>query len=156
MAEHGWHQYKQGAGSLDSYYIRRLPAHLQAIERWDDLADLLCDLEYIQTKCAAKLTYELIEDYKSALQEDPDNAENIRKEKERKARMKKYTSDLIAYAKGDIKILDIPKSIEPWSDQKKKERIKAEQKQLEEEERQRKIKEEEERKRKEQEELQRK
>ena len=84
---------------------------------WDKVADLLCNLDFIQVKSAAKLTYDLINDINEALVVIPDNTENIRKEKEDQARMEKYTHDLIAYAEGKITEIDIPDSVQPLSEQ---------------------------------------
>jgi WD40 repeat protein len=84
---------------------------------WDNITNTLCNLDFIQAKAAAKMTYELINDFNEVLELIPDNSENIRKEKERQARMDKYTQDLIACAKGEISTeeLDIPESITPWT-----------------------------------------
>jgi WD40 repeat protein len=88
-------------------------------ELWDEVTNTLCNLDFIQAKAAAKMTYELVNDFNTALEVIPDNAENIREEKERQARMDKYTQDLIACAKGEITIeeLDIPESITPWTEE---------------------------------------
>lgn len=84
---------------------------------WDEVTDTLCNLDFIQAKAAAKMTYELVNDFNTVLEVIPDNAENILEEKERKARMDKYTLDLIACAKGEITTdeLEIPESIFPWT-----------------------------------------
>ena len=88
-------------------------------EMWDEVTETLCNLDFIQAKAAAKMTYELGSDINAALEVIPDNAENIRKEKERQARMDKYTHDLIACAKGEISVdeLEIPESITPWTEE---------------------------------------
>ena len=90
---------------------------------WDEVTDTLCNLDFIQAKACAKLTYDLVRDFNDVLAVIPDNAENIRIEKERQVRMKKYTNDLIAYSRGEIKELNIPKSITPWSEEKIKAEI---------------------------------
>jgi len=93
-------------------------------EMWDEVTNTLCNLDFIQAKAAAKMTYELVNDFNATLKVIPDNSENIKKEKERQARMDKYTQDLIACAKGEFSIaeLQIPESVTPWS----KQQIKAE------------------------------
>jgi len=86
-------------------------------EMWDEVTNTLCNLDFIQAKAAAKMTYELVKDFNTALEVIPDNAETIREDKERQARMDKYTQDLIACAKGEKTIdeLEIPESITPWT-----------------------------------------
>ena len=78
---------------------------------WDEVTNTLCDLEFIQAKACAKMTYDLVNDFNTVLLEAPDNAENIREENKRQARMEKYTRDLIAYAKGEIAELEVPQKI---------------------------------------------
>jgi WD40 repeat protein len=87
-------------------------------EMWDEVTNTLCNLDFIQAKAAAKMTYELVHDFNAALEVIPDNTENICEEKERQAKMDKYTQDLIACAKGEITIdeLEIPQSITPWTE----------------------------------------
>jgi hypothetical protein len=65
-------------------------------EMWDEVTDTLCDLEFIQAKAVAKMTFDLVRDFNDVLEVIPDNAENIRKEKARQKLMDKYTRDLIA------------------------------------------------------------
>lgn len=119
LAEYGWQQYKNNPETMDVFFIKWLPAHLQTLANWNDLTDLLSDLDFIQAKCVAEMTYDLVKDYNNALEVIPDNTENIRKEEERQARLDKYAEDLVLYAKGEISELDIPDSITPWN----KERI---------------------------------
>ena len=89
-------------------------------EMWDEVTNTLCNLDFIQAKACAKMTYELVTDFNDVLEVIPDNAENIRKEKERQARMDKYTRDLIACAKGEITRfeLEVPESTTPWPQEK--------------------------------------
>jgi len=93
-------------------------------ELWDNITNTLCNLDFIQAKAAAKMTYDLVYDFNEVLEVIPDNQKNIEEEKVRQARMDKYTLDLIACAKGEITIdeLEIPESITPWT----KEQIDAE------------------------------
>jgi len=87
---------------------------------WDEVTDTLCNLDFIQAKAVAKMTYNLVEDFNNVLEVIPDNSKNIREEKVRQSRMEKYTRDLIACAKSEITIgeLQIPESITPWSQDK--------------------------------------
>lgn len=115
LANYGWQQFLNGIENMDPYFIKWLPRHLLKLERWEDLVNLLCNLEYIQGKAVAKLTYQLVEDFNLVLQSIPDNAKYIRLDNERKVRLDKYIRDLIAYAQGKDKELKIPISINPWS-----------------------------------------
>jgi WD40 repeat protein len=92
-------------------------------EMWDEVTDSLCNLDFIQAKASAKMTYELVNDFNTALEVIPDNQKNIKAEKARQARMDRYTKDLIAYAKDEIKELEVPESITPWSKERTEEEI---------------------------------
>ena len=87
-------------------------------ELWDDVTETLCNLDFIQAKAVAKMTYELVRDFNDVLVVIPDNAENINREKARQERMDKYSRDLIAYAKGELTKLEIPESTTPWLQEK--------------------------------------
>lgn len=105
-------------------YVRKLmeqPWQMTQAGMWDEVTDTLCNLDFIQAKAVAKLTYELVDDFNKVLEVIPENAENVRKERERQARMEKYTQDLISYAKGEIKAeeLDIPQCVIPWTEEEK-------------------------------------
>jgi WD40 repeat protein len=78
---------------------------------WDEVTNTLCNLDFIQAKAAGKLTYDLVKDFNDVLEVITDNIENIGQEKAKQARMEKYTKDLIAYAKGEIKELEIPETL---------------------------------------------
>jgi WD40 repeat protein len=97
-----------------------LPWQQTKAEMWDEVTGTLCNLDFIQAKAAAKMTYELVKDFNAVLQEIPDNAENIRKVKEWHERMDKYARDLIACANRALTIeeLKIPDSIIPWTQKK--------------------------------------
>ena len=97
-----------------------LPWLLTKSEDWDALTSTLCNLDFIQAKAVAKMTFELVNDFNAALEVIPENSEAIQEEKERQARMEKYTQDLIACAKWEITIaeLEIPESIAPWTDER--------------------------------------
>ena len=96
-----------------------LPWQQTKAEMWNEVTNTLCNLDFIQAKSAAKMTYELVNDFNSVLDVIPDNAETIRQEMERQARMDKYTHDLIFCAKGEITAdeLEIPESITPWTEE---------------------------------------
>ncbi len=124
LANFGYQQYQHDLKTLHLYFIKNLPSHCFHAKLWDNVTDLLCDLNFIQAKSAAKLTYDLVKDYNDVLTVIPDNKENIRQKKEGQEGVEKYIRDLIAYAKGEIKELDIPQSQPPWSKEKINEEIK--------------------------------
>ena len=84
-------------------------------ELWNEVTNTLCDLDFIQAIAVVAMTFELIKDFNFVLVEIPDNAEFLREENEHLARMDKYTRDLVAYAKGEIAMLEIPECIVTWS-----------------------------------------
>jgi RNAse (barnase) inhibitor barstar len=87
---------------------------------WDNVTNTLCNLEFIQAKAAAKMTYELVEDFNQVIQVIPENAKKICQEELRKARMEKYVRDLVLLANGEYRIeeLEIPRSITPWNEER--------------------------------------
>ena len=114
-----WLEFKEeGVSGISQYALRHLPFHLIKNKEWDKIIELLCNLNFIQAKAADKMTYELLGDFNEALDAIPDNAENIRIEKERQGRIKKYTQDLIACAKGEITDFELvmPDSIPSWTE----------------------------------------
>jgi len=93
-----------------------LPYHMTGANDWAALEKILCDLDFIGTKCAVGMTYNLIDDYAFALASLPESSEDKQHGKERNEKIKKYSADLIAYAKGNIDRLDIMSSSKPWSE----------------------------------------
>ncbi len=81
------------------FTLSHLPHHLTHSERWDDLESVLCDLFFIDAKCTKGMTYELVSDYKMALDVLPEAQEERRKEEERKGRMKRWTREIIEYSR---------------------------------------------------------
>ena len=101
--------------------IRKLveqPWQQRKAEAWDEVIETLCNLDFIQAKSAARMTFDLIDDFIAAMLEITDNSENIRKENQRQERLNKYARDLVLYANGEICELEVPESIKPWSEKK--------------------------------------
>jgi hypothetical protein len=64
-------------------HVRRcmeLPFQQTNIQHWNEVIDTLCNLEFIQAKAAAKLTYDLVKDFKVIFQKMLDNVGNNREE----------------------------------------------------------------------------
>ena len=118
LSELLWNEYQQnGALNISHYGLKHLPVHLLVETMWDNLTDLLCNLDFVQAKAAAKMTWELVEDLNAAMQVIPENQKHIREEQQQQARMEKYTRDLIACARGEIsgEELEVPESVKPWT-----------------------------------------
>ncbi len=101
--------------------IRKLaeqPWQQTKAEKWDELEKTLCDLWFLDAKVMADQLQQLQKDYDFALTYLPESQKEKEVEIRRQQRIKKYTEDLIAYAKEEIKELDIISSIEPWSEEK--------------------------------------
>jgi len=48
------------------------------------VTDPICNLDFIQAKAGAKMTYDLVKDFNDVLEVIPENAANIRQQKERR------------------------------------------------------------------------
>jgi WD40 repeat protein len=53
--------------AIDLRKVSELPFQRTHAEMWDELEELLCNLEFIEAKCAAGMTYDLLADYDRAL-----------------------------------------------------------------------------------------
>ena len=60
-----------------------LPFQQTKAELWNEVTDTLCNLDFIQAKAVAKMTYDLVRDFNEVLEVIPDNAENIKQEIEK-------------------------------------------------------------------------
>lgn len=98
--------------------VSELPYQQIHGEMWDDLEQTLCDLHFIESKCMASMTYELIADYNSALNALAEAKIENNKALKQNDHIKKYTNDLIAHAKGKSKEIRIPESVKPWSSER--------------------------------------
>jgi WD40 repeat protein len=89
----------------ERYALQYTPSHLlraiqqaeqqQGSQLWPELEALLCDLRFVEAKCAAGLMYDLEADYDVALATLPE----AEQEQERTWQVACYTQDLIAYAR---------------------------------------------------------
>ena len=104
--------------TYDEYGLRHVPTHLIGLEQWDTLGEFLTDLYFIEAKCAAGMTYELVTDYNTALDELPNSREENQKKRVYEARLDKYIKDLIQYAKGKLQTFEVIPSVKPWTNEK--------------------------------------
>jgi len=109
---------KEDKKTVNRRKLSEMPYQQTHGEMWDEIEKTLCDLHFIAAKCAAGMTYDLVGDYGRALDALPEAQPEKEERLKHEARLKKYTEDLIAYAKGEIKHLDIIPSVEPWSEEK--------------------------------------
>ncbi|MBN2366186.1 MAG: WD40 repeat domain-containing protein [Calditrichaeota bacterium] len=93
-------------------------------EMWDEVTETLCDLNFIQAKCAAGIGYYLIRDYYLAMYSFPEAREEAQKSIEDEQKIRKYRDDLIAFSNGEISSLDIIQSIQPWTDEEFEDNLK--------------------------------
>ncbi|MDC0934890.1 NB-ARC domain-containing protein [Pirellulales bacterium] len=99
----GWH-----AGPNDGYFFEHLVDHLLEVEDWDEIESALTDLRFIEAKCIAGLTFDLVRDYNSVLAALPELAAEREAEKARVSRLRKYGADLIAYAQAKGEGVPLP------------------------------------------------
>ena len=85
---------------------------------WEDLERTLCDLRLVEAKCAAGGTFDLVADYTAALRVLPEALEEQRSGLKHEQRMCKYAEDLVAFAQGKIRSLDVVRSVALWDDER--------------------------------------
>jgi len=71
LAAVGWGEYSRGVDSMSDYSLAHLPAHLLRSKLWPDLEKLLTDLSFVEAKCKAGMTFDLVSDYELALKAWP-------------------------------------------------------------------------------------
>lgn len=67
-------------------------------EMWGEVVDTLCDLLFIEAKCRAGLTFDLVKDYKFAYRGLPEAQPEIEEEKKRQERIDRWTKEIIEYS----------------------------------------------------------
>jgi WD40 repeat protein len=67
LAEWCWQEYRRGPRTLSRYGLAHLPSHLVSAGRGDDVAELLCDWQFLEAKAEAGLVYELAGDLERAV-----------------------------------------------------------------------------------------
>lgn len=102
IADHYLKNYRGRWSDCDLYGLRYLPIHLieagraRSQEAWVELERVICDLEFVEAKCAAGMTFDLIADYNYALTGWP-RAQTGRLQ-EMKERLAVYRLILIRYS----------------------------------------------------------
>ncbi|MBE9571261.1 MAG: DUF4062 domain-containing protein [Proteobacteria bacterium] len=107
----------QGKKSPNIRKVSELPYQQTYGQLWDAIEKTLCNLFFIEVKCAAGMTYELISDFNVVLGRLPEAQAKRQEGLKHEEQLHKYTKDICAYANGVIKHLDIIHSRRPWSDE---------------------------------------
>ena len=90
----GWH-----TGPDDGYFLQNVCRHLAAAAgNWDEATELLCDLRFVETRCRAGQVFELQSDYRMVQEGLPENQARLLEERDREARIQRWTDETIAYA----------------------------------------------------------
>lgn len=97
------------------YSLRHAANHLIAAESWDKLESLLTDLEFIEAKCRAGMTYEMVKDYDVAMGEIPEGRAERDAEQRREEATRRYTDEIIDKDTGTITILHKKPSLPPFN-----------------------------------------
>ncbi|MGA7075126.1 MAG: AAA family ATPase, partial [Halobacteriota archaeon] len=84
---------------LDHRVASELPYQQRKGTLWEELQQTLTDLHFVEAKCAAGMTYDLITDYVRAREVLPGAREEVQREREREDAGRRYGAELIAYAK---------------------------------------------------------
>jgi len=104
--------------------LSELPYQQTMAELWEDITEILCDLEFIEAKCTVDMGFYLLYDYQHALNSLPEMQLELSKHLESLEKVREYSNDLVNYTKGSIEKLEIIDSIKPWTEKKIKRKIK--------------------------------
>jgi WD40 repeat protein len=73
--------------------------HLAAAQRLDELCETLCAIHFVEARCRHGQVFELIADYTMAQEHLPEAQEELRKERERQARLARWTEEITVYSR---------------------------------------------------------
>ena len=91
----GWH-----AAQDDGYILQHLCLHLSAAAgNWDQTAELLCDLRFVETRCVAGQVFDLIADYHLAHEGLPEMQASLCEQRARDEQLRRWGGEMIAYAR---------------------------------------------------------
>ena len=86
------------SGPDDGYYFKNLIEHLLGAGKLGDAVELLTGLPWIEAKCLAKLVFSLQDDYRNIISAMPEAQGGLRQERERQARLTRWTEETTAYS----------------------------------------------------------
>jgi len=87
------------SGPDDGYYFQNLCEHLLSAGKLNEAIELLTSLPWIEAKCKAKLVFSLQDDYRNTIAAMPEAQEGLRQERERQARLARWTEEITAYSR---------------------------------------------------------
>jgi predicted Zn finger-like uncharacterized protein len=116
LARLGMNAYIKGLEHLPDYMLAHLPFHLCHAQKWDDLAKILTDLSFIEKKCRAGMTYDLVRDFEEAIWALPDCRPLIENQKKRTKQCQEYTKAIMAFARGEAAFPEAVYATQPLSD----------------------------------------
>jgi WD40 repeat protein len=100
---------RQLAGVLKEkkcHILGGLTRHLIEAKCWARVEALLTNLEFVEAKCQASMTHDLVAEYNAALGSMPELAKERRKECERQKRLEQYAREVAKYARKWSEIRD--------------------------------------------------
>ncbi len=106
LANWGNREFRRDPCKLSAYHLKHLPSHLVEAGYWKDLigneeeTGVLCDLRFIEAKCAERYGMELSADFQSAENSLPELREQKRSERKARKRCRDYLRELSEYASG--------------------------------------------------------
>lgn len=73
--------------------------HLAGAQHLDELCETLCDLRFVEARCRHGQVFELIADYGLGQEHLAEAQENLRQERERQARLARWTEEITEYSR---------------------------------------------------------
>ncbi len=73
--------------------------HLAGAQRMDELCRTLCDLGFIEARCVVGQVFELVADYRLAQESLPETQVDLREERAREERARRWTAEIVGYAR---------------------------------------------------------
>ena len=129
---------EKGNDLPDRRKVSELPYHLTKGCVWARVEEILTNLRFIEAKCMAGMTYELMKDYDVAMNEIPEGRAEREAEQKREEEIRRYTDEIIEYARqwseardrhaqdqvkypmpapDDIPLPKVIESVKPWTDE---------------------------------------
>ncbi|MEW6533587.1 MAG: tetratricopeptide repeat protein [Thermodesulfobacteriota bacterium] len=98
--------------------VSELPYQQTCGALWDDLEQTLCDLRFIEAKCASLMVPDLALDYRRALGALPECLAAQEAERRRNDRLTSFASKVASFARGKVPVLQPLASVGPWTSER--------------------------------------